>query len=164
MKYLLCMLDTESYSEAWIKTCNTYDDAVTTAKRLLIEEEYAESENEIEEEKPDSSLLGNEGKLLRLSAGDCDDFEVAEIFELKENTTHCIVWHHAYAGVDFACKQFTSEAEAQACMLSEIEKIIEEDDDLEYSEYEPYEYGDCRWVYDSGEEWWVWDLYEVKEG
>ena len=155
MKWLVCCLNDENYTEAGFK----FTDSLESAKKICIQnvmnvfdiskEEVMSGLDEKDFDKDENSCLSG----LKISFGDPDSFFVNHIIpvDVKEGDFIC-VWHHAYDGVEFwICKTGTYE-ECKKAMYQDVKKTMDEID--------------CTCDYDTGgqvvldtdTEWLIWDI------
>ena len=144
MRYLLCELNDENYTDASFYFFYTLSMANNAA--ILDCVKNFDGNCEIETE--------NNG--LRVTSRNGDSFYVIEIKEFDEdNGTHLLVWHHGYEGVDFEIRFQGTYEECCKQREREIKELIDElellDDDVNGN------------VVDTGNEWEVWDIVEIKE-
>lgn len=144
---LMCMLDSENYTEPVIRFCETREEGFQMFKDLVTPYN----------DPPKFEVDGNRCDATWWEPGEetYDDFAVCEVFGLNEKP-YILVWWHAYEGVDFNVKQFDSFEEANATMRSEAEDILILD------EVENYPVTDEDWgaVVDDGYEWNCWQIIE----
>ena len=72
-----------------------------------------------------------------------------------ERGTHLLVWHHGYEGVDFEVRHQGSYEDCKKAMEKEIQKLMDDlgllDEDINEN------------VIDTGNEWEVFDIVEIKK-
>lgn len=146
MKYLVCGLDSDSYTSPDFKIVDTYEEARQTALEWCLEFDANGEFTHIQ--------------LDRIVIESCEgSFYVTEIKEINTND-HILVWHHAYEGVDF---EIRCQGTCKECLEKQIKdiKTIQE----EWSEFSLYnENFDIKKddVVDTGNEWEMWNILEVK--
>lgn len=141
--YLLCELDDEHYTQAYHSFYKSYEETFQAAIDAC-KEWNEDCEVEIEDE----------GR--RITANYEDSFYVTEIKQIcPECGTHLLVWHHGYEGVDFEIRYQGTHEECEREMKKEIQRIVDElelvDEDVNDN------------VIDTGNEWEVFDIVEIKE-
>ncbi|HAU88198.1 MAG TPA: hypothetical protein DCW90_22805 [Lachnospiraceae bacterium] len=141
--YLLCGLNDENYTQAEHSFYKSYKDALQAV---------IDSCNEWEE----SCEIEIEDDGYRITARYYDSFYVTEIKQIcPECGTHLLIWHHGYEGVDFEVRLQGTYEECEREMKKEIYKLV---NDLELTEEDI-----CDNVIDTGNEWEVFDIVEIKE-
>lgn len=140
--YLLCELDDEHYTCAEYRFYKSFKDTIQAAIDSC--NEWNENcEIEIEDEG------------YRITARYYDSFYVTEIKEIcPDSGKHLLVWHHGYEGVDFEVRYQGTYEECKKETSKEIYDLVNDlkltDDDI------------CDNVIDTGVEWEVFDIVEIK--
>lgn len=139
--YLLCELNDEEYTNANYSFYETYMEAKKEAALTCIEQFENFGEMEIE-----SDVFG-------ISSKQNESFYVTNIIEIElDKGTHLLIWHHAYDGVDFRVSFQGTYKECEVKMKEEMDEVIN-----------LHPLSDiCDNVVDTGEEWQVWDIVEIK--
>ena len=147
---LMCMLDSENYTDPVIEFCETREEGFQMFKDWVIPYN----------DPPKFEVDGNRCDATWWKPGEetYDDFAVCEVFDLNEKP-YILIWWHAYDGVDFDVKQFSSFEEANAVMRSEADDI-----DTFGVDNEPTFPEDWGTVIDNGYEWNCWKIIKKGEG
>lgn len=152
-KYLVCILDDDSYACAEYKIFENANDAIGYAIKECEYNLYYDFGEDCAEYIKKEELEDR----IRIVT-DVDDFIVCEIFkiDIKETDTNVVVWHHAYEGVDFKILGVGSETECERI----FEKSYDEDQEFVEDEDPWKEFG--HYVLDTGTEWYVCDTIEIR--
>lgn len=140
--YLLCELNDEHYAYASYSFYKTYE----KAKQGAI--------NACKDWKENCDIkIENEG--FRITGNYEDSFKVTQVKQIYSDCgTYLLMWHHGYEGVDFEIRYQGTYEECEIEMKMEIQKLI---DDLELIDDDI-----CGNVIDTGNEWEVFDIVEIK--
>ena len=137
--FIVCMLDSESYSEPDISFVETLDEAREYAMST-IRTSYGLY--------PEFCGATTDGRGERWSGENGDDFIVAEIFPLIPDATHVVVRWHGYDGVDFVVNSFQSYNEAAE---NYAEEKYDVDGEIECVYYDAS--NESYVLFDTGNEW-----------
>lgn len=144
--YMICELDSESYSDARYSFYASFEDAKKAALKACIDWN----------EKADIDRR-NDGlwNLYRLCAVTEDAFYVTEVFpvDVKNGNNHILVWHHAYEGVDFRVIQTGTQLDCKNRLEEDINEMVIEFDAERCADN----------IVDTDNEWQVWDIVEIRE-
>ena len=148
MKYLLCELNDENYTQPEFIQYESKEEAFNEALNVCghcFEEEIIEVED-----------YGN-----RVTAR-CDDrFFVTEIKEFEANPgDYILIWHHAYNGVGFNILAVGTYEQCKERRIQEIKRIFDEYD-LSNADNDDFDI-ELDTCVDTGEEWEVFSIIEVK--
>lgn len=154
MKYLVCELNDENYTDPEFSSYNTQEEAFLATMRRL-QDLFWEDDSVIEITHPNEKI--------RICWHRNDRFYVIEILPYDEEKPYLLVRHHAYNGVDFEIlSQKTSYGECIGERIRRIKKIFNEYD-LSKADNEGFDLERDTCV-DTGEEWEVFSVVDLTEG
>lgn len=148
MKYLLCMLDDENYTDPTFQIYDTKEQALKSAFGCL------------------SNLFKKEGSKIEVShreektriTWNCRGrFLVIELIPYEEEGDYLLLWHHAYDGVEFEIlSQATTYQECVEERIRQIKKLFEEED-LSNGDNEDFDINTDTCI-DTGSEWEIFSI------
>lgn len=144
MRYLTCILDSESYTSSYLEVFDNRIAAEAYIEKWMEDNDYGDCDWE-------------NGK-NRATGGDEEYWAVAEIIEVPEEAKYLIVEHHAYAGVDFTLDGTADNYEEAKNILESVKANILDD----YSEGEIEDDEENEFLFDTGNEWIMAEIYEIK--
>lgn len=144
--FLVCGLDSESYSYAYYKVVKTLDKAKELANDLC-----SEYEGDVE---PFDKYLDGYRQSIDDGKG---NFFVVEVKEISDVECVCVK-HHAYNGVDFTVVATGNYVSCKTEMNNDALEFI---NDLDIPDEDVSIYKD-QIIVDDGQEWNVWDIEKVR--
>lgn len=151
MKYLLCELDDEHYTEPAFTIYESKKEAFTNAVASCME---------IVEDN-DFQMEVTEGQNRVAVDYGYESFYVTEIKEFdSEKGDYILVWHHAYNGVNFAVLFVGTYEECVEKRREEIKKIFDERD-LSGGDNKGFDMENDD-VVDTGDEWEMFNIISVE--
>ncbi len=149
--YVVCMLDSDNYSEPDVIFADDIETARAAAKSNI--EAFVGCAPEVcNTEEHDGERWVAQKENERTGT----DFMVAEIYPLIPEATHVVIRWHGYDGVDFNVHSFMSFDEAAGGFLEEKAEV-----GCEFV-YEYYDEGNQDYIlFDTGDEWIGIEIKEV---
>lgn len=148
IKYLLCELDDENYTEPRFIVFESKKLAINKAIEICLD---AASNNDLTLEIKDNQ------ERISVNFGDC--FCVTEIKKFDAGEwKYALVWHHAYNGVGFELEFVGTYEECKLKMKQSIRKRQSQIEcDLEWE-------NDFQACVDTGLEWEIWSIIKIEDG
>ena len=153
MKYLICELKDENYTEPYFHVCDKKEKSFTESMKRL-EYLFQNKDSKIE--------ISHRGDVLRVDWSSKDRFYVIENLPVDESAGDCLlVWHHAYNGVNFKILAQGTYDECVKERIRIIKKIFAEED-LSSGDNEGFDMETDTCI-DTGEEWEVFSIINIKK-
>ena len=159
MKYILCELDDESYAHPEFSFHENYEKAQYKALDTILDV-FKGSEGfnlQIQTEKPEATeregvrISANWEAYKHMNYNEEPCFYVTEFFIIDESKgSHLLIWHHAYEGVGFEIRK---QGTYEECLAEKRRQMKESCDSNEEPDND---------VIDTGNEWEVWSIVEIK--
>lgn len=154
MRYLANILDSDSYMYATRKVFSSF----LQAKKWATEYWLSNTENGADITKLEWNWKEGERTYRGTMEVDDDNWSVAEIIEVTGDGDYVVVWHHAFEGVDFeALSGAVNYEKARQVFDTARQNLINcyEDEDIDV--------GDGFCCVDTGEEWEIVQIINLKE-
>ena len=151
--FLICELNDENYTEPVFQVCET--------KEIAFEESMKRLAN-LSKREGSKIETSHHGDRTRINWSLKDRFYVIEILPFRESAgDYLLVWHHAYNGVDFKILKHGTYEECVKRRIQIIKRIYTEED-LASGDNEDFD-AEKDTCIDTGEEWEMFDIVNVKE-
>lgn len=151
MRYLVCGLNDENYSEPEYIVEDSFSQAKETAKRWCLEfadgEDYEMTKCEENEDGWRQTVTYYEGYPY-----DGERFYVTEIKEIEPHHSFMVVYHHGYNGVDFTIEHYGSISQCRDYIEEKAKEFDEEDIQLKSVR---------ELLIDNGTEWEMWTVLSI---